>query len=272
MKRRKVRSKVNPRGSKRKKQMGPAVIACHPEPVVSVIIPVMNEARTLANVIRESSRVHPRTEVIVVANGCRDGSAELARQLGAKVLEFEEPLGHDVPRAEGAKAAQGDVLLFVDGDMAVRTEELKPFVSEILAGGDLALNDYSGPVQAGSIHPVISSKFMLNSLLGRPDLKGASLTAVPHALSRRAVTLIGAASLSNPPVAYTAAVLDGLRVRAVHYVNVGSRNRRRKRPGQKDLLTPLVAGDHLEAACRVLELRGPRGGFPDLGRLRERAR
>ncbi|GGA35773.1 glycosyltransferase family 2 protein [Paenibacillus physcomitrellae] len=272
MNKRKVRSRVNPRGGKRKKLTGAAVITCHPEPVVSVIIPVMNEVRTLAGVIRESSRVHPKTEVIVVANGCRDDSAELARKLGAKVLEFEEPLGHDVPRAVGAKAAQGNVLLFVDGDMAVRADELKPFVSEILEGGDLALNDYSGPVKTGSIHPVVSSKYMLNSLLGRPDLNGVSLTAVPHALSRKAVSKIGFDTLSNPPVAYAAAILDGLRVRAVHYVNVGSRNRRRRRSGQKDLLTPLVAGDHMEAACRILELRGPRGGFSDLGRLRERAR
>jgi glycosyltransferase involved in cell wall biosynthesis len=247
-------------------------ITCHPEPVVSVIVPVMNEHRTLPAVIREAAQAHVKTEVIVVANGCRDGSAKLARGLGARVLEYAEPLGHDVPRAVGAKAAKGEVLLFVDGDMVVRASELRPFVREILQGGDVALNDYSGPVESTRIHPVVSAKYMLNTLIGRPDLGGASLTAVPHALSRQALQQLGAGALAHPPMAYTSALLGGLNVRPVHFIDVGRRNRIRRRRGEHDLLTPLIAGDHMEAISRILEQRGPRCGFSDLGRLREKAR
>lgn len=247
-------------------------IYCDPEPAVSVIIPVMNERRLLGNVIREAAKVHPKTEVIVIANGCSDGSAELARKLGAIVLEYAEPLGHDVPRAIGAKHAKGDVLLFIDGDMVIPAAELRPFVGCILAGSDVALNSYNGPVQTRDVHPVINAKYMLNSLLSRADLKGASLTAVPHALSRTAAEQLGYGRLARPPVAQAAAVLAGFKVTPAHFVDVGRLNRRRKRHGHKDTLIPVIVGDHMEAVNLILERLGNRGGFSDLGRLRERAR
>ncbi|WP_223069481.1 glycosyltransferase family 2 protein [Paenibacillus caui] len=260
------------RPAQRRTKRVKAVVHCHPDPVVSVIVPVMNERRTLARVIREAARVHPRTEIIVVANGCTDGSAQLARELGAIVVEYHDPLGHDVPRAIGAKWAKGDVLLFTDGDMVVPARDFRPFVAEILSGCDLALNGYSGPVQVREVHPVVSAKHTLNTLLSRPDLKGASLTAVPHALSRRAAAQIGFDVLGKPPLALSAAALEGLDIRVVHFVDVGRMNRRRSRSKRGDLLTSLVAGDHIEAVELLVEKLGPRGGFSDLGRLRERAR
>lgn len=258
--------------AKRRKTPVNMNIQCDPEPVVSIIVPVMNERRLLRKVILEASKVHPKTEVIVVANGCTDGSAGLAREQGAIVLEYPEPLGHDVPRAIGARSAKGEVLLFIDGDMVIPAAELRPFVKEVLSGCDVALNSYGGPVQTKDVHPVVSAKYMLNSLLSRADLKGASLTAVPHAISRAAAGRLGFDLLARPPVAQAAAVLMGLKVTPVHYIDVGRLNRRRSRLGQRDTLIPLIAGDHMEAVGLILEKLGPRGGFPDLDRLRERAR
>ncbi|WP_435924319.1 glycosyltransferase family 2 protein [Paenibacillus sp. DYY-L-2] len=260
------------RPARQKTKRSKAFFQCDPKPVVSVIIPVMNEQRTLAEVIREAAGVHPKTEIIVVANGCTDGSARLARRLGAIVLEFKEPLGHDVPRAVGARHAKGDVLLFIDGDMIVPAKDLRPFVAAVLSGTDVALNDYDGPVQTQDVHLVVSAKHALNSFLGRPDMKGASLTAVPHALSRHAVLKIGFEALEKPPLAQASAVLGGLQIRVAHSVNVRRLNRPRTRSKQGDLLTVLVLGDHLEAAEMLMNRLGPRGGFSDLGRLRERAR
>ncbi|WP_238996757.1 glycosyltransferase family 2 protein [Paenibacillus pinistramenti] len=240
--------------------------------MISVIIPVMNERRTLQRVIREAGKVHPQSEIIVIANGCTDGSARLARRLGVHVYEYPEPLGHDVPRAVGARMAKGEVLLFIDGDMIVPAEDLRLFVRHILSGGDIALNSYSGPVHSRQTHPVVSAKHTLNMLLERPDLKGASLTAVPHALSRRAAEMLGADLLSNPPLALAQAVLKGIEVTPVHEVNAGRLNRSRRRAGQDDLLIPLLVGDHMEAIGLILENRGLRGGFSDLERIREKAR
>jgi hypothetical protein len=238
----------------------------HPHPYVSVIIPAMNEAGKISAVIAEARAVHLETEVIVVANGCKDQTAAVAERMGAKVLSFPEPLGHDVGRSIGAQAAKGRILLFTDSDMVIPSGELRPFVQAVQSGVDVALNDYTGPIDRQPVHRVILAKYTLNSMLGRSDLRGASMTAVPHALSRRALETIGASELSIPPKAQAAAVNRGLRVEAVYRVEVGRLNPGRIAGG--DPLEMLVLGDHLEALEAVMAERGVRGGYHDGGRRR----
>lgn len=240
------------------------------DPIVSVIIPAMNESARIAAVVAEARKVHPHTEVIVVANGCRDDTEQRARAMGATVLSFAEPLGNDVGRSIGALKAQGRIMLFIDGDMVIPAKELRPFVQAVSSGVDIALNNYTGPVRKATVHPVILAKYTLNSMLGRSDLKGASMTAVPHAISRKATEALGTEMLSVPPKAQAAAVMAGLRVEAVHRVEVGRLN-----PGRvngTDPLEMLVLGDHLEALDWIVKKRGPRGGFHDGERQRNRVR
>ncbi|MFC5405516.1 glycosyltransferase family 2 protein [Cohnella soli] len=237
-------------------------------PRVSVVIPVMNERRTIGRVIREAARVHPQTEVIVVANGSTDGSLEIAQVSGAKVIVFDRPLGHDVGRAIGAREASGDILLFIDADMVIPATKLRPFVDAVAAGTDVALNDYSGPVDKATVHGVVLAKHALNALLGREDLQGASLTAIPHAISRRALTVIGTTALAVPPLAHTIAVREGLKVERSAVVNVGKLNPLRKKRERTHSLEPLIVGDHLEAIQWWLRTSDSRGGYDDGGRQR----
>ncbi|XEC93419.1 glycosyltransferase family 2 protein [Paenibacillus tarimensis] len=237
-------------------------------PLVSVIIPAANEKRTIAAVIREARRVHPQTEVLVIANGSTDGTPSISRKMGARVIQYAERLGHDVGRAVGALHARGSILLFTDGDIVVRAGELHPFVRAVQQGVDLALNDYSGPTNTQEVHSVVLAKHVLNQALFRADLKGASMTAVPHAISRRFMEKIGAEALAVPPLAHAMAVAKGLKVQLVHNVPVGQRNplRRHIKP---DPLEGLIVGDHLEALGWLFQSTNARGTFPDLGRLRD---
>ncbi|WP_281889197.1 glycosyltransferase [Paenibacillus sp. YYML68] len=241
---------------------------------VSIIIPVMNERRTLAAVLREAKKVSPH-EIIVVANGSTDGSGSLAESLGARVISIAEPLGHDVGRSVGARHATGDVLLFLDGDMVIAARKLKPFIRAVQSGCDVALNRYLGPIGAKRTHPVVLAKHALNAALKRPDLAGASMTTVPHAISRRALMTIGAEALTVPPKAQVLAILSGLKVRAVHLVGVGKLNKARNRPKSSegmDVLGSLIVGDHLEAMRVLIQTAGERGGHTDLTRNRDAAR
>ncbi|AIQ60652.1 glycosyltransferase family 2 protein [Paenibacillus borealis] len=250
----------------------PLPAANHPTPYVSVIIPAMNEAGTIGRVIARAREVHPRCEVIVVVNGSADNTAKIALSLGAHVIHFEQPLGHDVGRSVGAEAAKGEVLLFIDGDFVLTASQLRPFVAAVSQGTDVALNDYSGPVRHEFPHPVVLSKHVLNIMLGRPDLKGCSLTAVPHALSRRALVTLGSGLLSRPPLAHAQAVLEGLHVKAVHKVAVGRLNAVRPKQAGTDPLREVILADHLDAAGLVLQRRGERAGFIDGNRRREMVR
>jgi glycosyltransferase involved in cell wall biosynthesis len=232
----------------------------------------MNEAKTIAGAIAGARGVHPRCEVIVVVNGSADQTAEIALSLGAHVISYELPLGHDAGRSVGAEAAKGEVLLFTDGDLVIPASGLRPFVTAVSGGADIALNDYSGPVRSLSPHPVVLSKHALNILLGRPDLKGCSMTAVPHAISRRALEILGSQLLSRPPLAHAQAVLSGLRVVAAHKVHVGKLNAVRRKEDGTDPLQQLITADHMEAVSLLLEHRGNRAGFSDGTRRREMVR
>ncbi|WP_458123947.1 glycosyltransferase family 2 protein [Paenibacillus sp. Z3-2] len=242
-------------------------------PMLSVIIPAMNEEKTIGAVVREALRISRDAEVLVIVNGSTDGTANAAQRAGARVLTFAEALGHDGGRKVGAAAARGQVLLFTDADIAIPAEHLAPYVQAVLKGTDVALNDYHGPITRSPVHPVVEAKHMLNSILARSDLRGASMTAIPHALSRHGLDVIGISSLEVPPLAQAKAVIGGLQVRAVHHVPVGRMNaiRIKKRTGP-DPLSQVVLNDHLAAIRWITDTLGPRGGYSDLHRVRSLAR
>ncbi len=239
---------------------------------LSVIIPVINERRKLPSVLREVRKIGAgKLEIIVVANGSTDGSKQIAESMGARVVSFAEPLGHDVGRSIGAGLANGEILLFLDGDMVIPARDLRRFVHTVHRGVDVALNRYLGPIRTRNVHPVVLAKHALNAALGRTDLQGTSMTTIPHAISRRALAAIGTAALAVPPKAHAMAVQKGLIVRPVHLVPVGRLNPRRKRRWTilgTDTVGQLIMGDHLEAIRWLLNTTGERGRHTDLMRNR----
>lgn len=241
------------------------------QPKVSVIIPVMNERRSIQSVIRAARSVHPEAEVIVVSNGSTDGTRQLAEAAGARVLFFPEPLGHDVGRSIGALHAKGEILVFTDGDIVIPGSRLRTFVTAIENGADIALNTYSGAADRIQVHSVVLAKYALNAVLEKPELKGMSLTAIPHAMSREAAKRIGFEHLAVPPLAQTIGIVSGLKLVPACYVEVGSTNpaRRGRRKNGKDPLEHLILGDHLEAIGWLQEQNGPRGRFPDPPKRRD---
>lgn len=99
------------------------------------------------------------------------------------------------------------------------------------------------------------------------------MTAIPHAISRKGLEVMGISSLEVPPLAQAKAVIGGLRVRAVHHVPVGRMNavRIKKRSGP-DLLSQVVLNDHMAAIKWITDTLGSRGGYTDLQRVRNLAR
>jgi len=238
----------------------------------AAVVSARNEESTIGSVIDELKRL-PLQEIVVVLNGSTDGTLDEALKREVTIVHIPEALGHDVGRAIGAKLAQAQTLLFVDGDFPVPAERLAPFLRAVHRGADLALNDLSpflGPFR--SWDGVTRVKALLNRSLGRPDLGAASLTSVPHALSRRAVDTVGAQLLAVPPAAQAAAMLAGLAVCAPCAVDVIGPNRRREgNTGQGNPVARLIVGDHLEAIGYAAAKAGPRGPAPSRPRTRPRA-
>lgn len=80
---------------------------------VSVIIPVLNEEKTIAATLHALIMLQPH-EIIVVDGGSHDRSREICRQLGAQVLSSER--GRARQMNYGARYATGDILLFLHAD------------------------------------------------------------------------------------------------------------------------------------------------------------
>ena len=227
----------------------------------SAVISVSNEERTLPAVLTELRKL-PLQEIIVVLNGCTDGSfAAIKRDHRVSLFSFPQRLGHDVSRALGGAVATGDIILFSDGDMALPAEDLAVFLIAVDLGVDIALNNLTPylPSMFSAQDDVTHCKSFLNRALCRSDLRANSMTAVPHALSRRAISTIGTAALIVPPKAQALALVRGLKVSAPHSVNVFRTNRIRSgNTGEGNAVAGLILGDHMEALAEVMKSEGVR--------------
>ncbi|TCM98961.1 glycosyl transferase family 2 [Paenibacillus sp. BK033] len=241
---------------------------------VAAVVMAMNEELSIMSTIQELERM-PLHEIIVVVNGSTDASLMMARTSGkAIILHYNEALGHDVGRAIGAKITTSDIVLFLDADIPVAAEQLLSFVKATNRGLDVALNDLSGYVGVFSDWDEITiMKYFLNRSNRRDDLKINSMTAVPHALSRRAIEIIGSANLAVPPKAQAIALQRGLRMGMGGSINVFKKNRHRKdNVGANNPVSQLIMGDHLEALGWAMREESPRLKYTDHLRKRERAK
>lgn len=232
---------------------------------VGVIITVMNEAETISSVVEQLHRLQ-LDEIIVVVNGSSDNSFPILRKLTKSIIiHYPQALGHDVGRAVGAKIAQSDILLFLDGDFSIYAEHLVPFIYAVQCGMDVALNNIS-PYLGNflSRDSVTIMKEFVNRTMGRQDLSANSLTAVPHALSRTAVEAIGYKNLFIPPVAQVIAIQQGLKIGAPLSVDVITKNKiREKNVGPSNPVAKMIIGDHLEALKLAMSTGGQRLSFLD---------
>jgi glycosyltransferase involved in cell wall biosynthesis len=93
---------------------------------ISVIIPVRDGGLGFRSCLSSLAEVLlPSTEVIVVADGDTDGSWRVGEEFGAKVLRIPKPQGPARARNLGAQNAEGDILFFVDADVAISPDAVR---------------------------------------------------------------------------------------------------------------------------------------------------
>ncbi|MGC9138418.1 MAG: glycosyltransferase family 2 protein [Thermoplasmata archaeon] len=104
-------------------------------PMLSIIIPTMNEERSIGRVIeRIKKSVDYKFEIIVV-DSSRDRTPEIAREMGARVIR-EERRGYGRAYKTGFKNAMGEIIVTMDGDNTYPPEEINRGVEELLNGYD----------------------------------------------------------------------------------------------------------------------------------------
>jgi len=109
-------------------------------PRVSVVVPVLNEARRIERCLEAlaAQRDAPSFEVIVVDNGSRDATEDLVRAhaIGAR-LAGERARGPYAARNTGISIAAGEIIAFTDGDCIPDAAWIAAGVAAIDAGADL---------------------------------------------------------------------------------------------------------------------------------------
>lgn len=139
------------------------------DPVVSVVMPCLNEEKTLPACVAAARRGIDAAgipgEVIVVDNGSSDRSAAVAEAAGARIVRCETR-GYGNALRAGFAAAQGRFILMGDADESYDFGELPRFWQQIEAGHELVM----GSRLRGRIEP--GAMPWLHRYLGNPVLSG----------------------------------------------------------------------------------------------------
>jgi len=135
---------------------------------VSVVIPCLDESESIAACVEQSLDALRSAgldgEVIVADNGSTDGSAELAREAGATVVD-EPRRGYGSAYLAGFAAARGDYVVMLDADLTYPIADIPRFVEQLDAGADLVMGDRMENIQPGAMH-------WMHRYVGNPVLTG----------------------------------------------------------------------------------------------------
>lgn len=134
---------------------------------LTILMPCLNERETLAACI-DQAQVYLRDsgvsgEVVVADNGSTDGSQEIARAHGARVVDVPVR-GYGAALIAGIEAARGRYVIMGDSDQSYDFSKLGPFLEKLRGGAQIVMgNRFKGSIQPGAMP-------FLHKYLGNPVL------------------------------------------------------------------------------------------------------
>ncbi len=115
---------------------------------ISIVMPAKNESVGLRQTLTRLRQVIPDAEVIVVDDGSCDDTAAVATQSGAKVLGSPYSMGNGAAIKRGARAAGGDVVVFMDADGQHDPAHIPALLGKLEEGYDMVVGARDGSGQA----------------------------------------------------------------------------------------------------------------------------
>ena len=106
---------------------------------ISLILPAKNEAEGLKRTLPGVRELLPDAEIIVVDDGSTDQTAQVALEFGAMVLRSPYPMGNGAAIKRGARAATGDILVFMDADGQHNANLIPKLLDRLAQGYDMVV-------------------------------------------------------------------------------------------------------------------------------------
>lgn len=134
---------------------------------LTILMPCLNESKTLKTCIDKAKLFlithHIDGEILIADNGSTDGSQDIAKSLGARVVDIEEK-GYGAALIGGCNAALGKYVIMGDSDDSYDFLNLMPFVEKLREGYELVMgNRFKGGIEKGAMPP-------LHRYIGNPVL------------------------------------------------------------------------------------------------------
>lgn len=142
------------------------------EQKISIVIPAKNEAVNLRGFLPRLRAAMPTAECIVVDDGSTDDSVELCLANGVTVVSHPYSKGNGAAIKTGAKAASGDIIIFLDGDGQHKPEDIPRLIAELDKGYDMIVGARDKDSQADSWRATANGiyNWLASAITGHPIL------------------------------------------------------------------------------------------------------
>lgn len=127
--------------------------------LLSLVLPARNETESLQRLLPELVAMLPNAEIIVVNDGSDDDTLSTCAKFPVRVISHPYPKGNGAAIKSGARAANGEILLFMDADGQHKPGDIPRLLEKFAEGYDMVVGARQSGSQAGAHRAVANDIF-----------------------------------------------------------------------------------------------------------------